>query len=793
MKSFLNATALGTSLLSLAIVPMYAARAASANDEAKPARVNAEGSFGVEEIIVTARRREESLQSVPVAVTAFTQSDLLKRGNFGAESLAESVPSLTFLNGVGTRSDIIFTLRGQSKVFGGRFPSTVVYFSDVPVFRITNGQFYDLQSVQVLRGPQGTLFGRVTDGGNIMIAPAKPANAFGGYVDVTAGNYSLRHISGALNIPIVEDKILFRAAFDVNRRHGFTRNTTTGRDLDDIHYDSFRASLVLKPTENLENYTIYSYNQADENGSSTKLSFVNPALSGGGLIQRLTGNAPAFLAALQALGPRTVSVGSLAYGSDGGNFNRRHDHYVINTTTWSPFSNLKIKNILGYIRVKNHWGTDYDGSPLPIIDTPNPFLPHFDYYYEQYSEEFQVQGQVGTKLNYTVGTYWDSLRPGGPAENNTVNFGTVIRDDVQYQKTRSKAAYGQVGYDLGGVLPGLKMDAGMRYTIDHTKADYTSLRGVLPTPPYTAAAYSAAQDKIPHGVCNAATKCLTAKTSSRAFTWTAGLDYQINRKVLVYGKVSRGYRPGGFNASTVAGLPVEYKPEYDTSVEIGSKLDYDVSTVHLRTNVAIFRDRYSKIQKAVSKVIAGVPYTYITNALDAKIQGIEVEQTIIPFDGLNLGVKWSHIKARYDKQSAADLAIACVPSSTIFCSLNKLQGTPKNQLTVDAHYTLPVDPTIGEIRVGGSYFTRSSMAAGDSNYLSVVTGTIPGIGLASFDIRWNSVFNSRVDARFFMTNAFNKVYITGSNPFERNLGISSLQYGEPRMWGFSLRYNLGDN
>lgn len=788
--------------LGLAIGAPSLAETSSANSAADVGAANG----GLEEIIVTARRKEENIQIVPVAVTVVSQQDIGDRGTFDISDLGQDVPNLNFSTQAGSRSDILISLRGQSNVFGGRFPSTVPYFAEVPVFLMTNGQFYDLDNVQVLRGPQGTLFGRVTDGGNIMLTPQKPSNDFEGYIDAKGGNYALHDVKGAVNLPLIDDKLLFRAAFDVNRRDGYTTNILTGNKLDDVHYESFRASVVYKPIDGLENYTIYAYNDAHENGSSNAISYVNPAAVAGSVAgtASLFGFPPgaaaalgasaaagtsAALAAQQAMGPRSVNIGSLFYGSNGGIFNDRHDTYVINTTTWRQSDDFQIKNILGYIRVNNHWGSDFDGSPVPIIDEPNPVDSYYDFNYAQYSEEFQVQGRaLGGKLEYTAGTYWDYMYTPRPAEFDTINLLIINNDTTQYETTRSQAVYTQFRYDLGDILTGLKVDAGVRYTLDLTESDDATQ--IAPWDP-TGSLFGLGPlgfDTVKHGVCDQSVDCTHYDARSHALTYTFGLDYQVADRALVYGKLSRGYRPGGFNA-TSGTADASYTPEYDLSLEFGAKVDYDISSVHARTNVALFRDRYSDIQKL--EVLPSIPPTsLITNAANADVMGVELEQTIVPVKGLTIKADWGYIDARYDRQSPAQLAQACYYPYVGFCTLNQFQATPKNTISADVSYTLPLQKDIGEVAFGGNWYHRTMMYGSDSSFLDP-TLAIPGYSLFNLNASWTRIVNSPVDLYFFMTNVANKVYVAGSGSFQHTIGISTVQYGEPRMWGFGVRYNFG--
>lgn len=756
---------------------------------------NAEAGV-IEEIVVTARRKAENLQSVPVAVTAISPQDLSSKGTVGYGDLAQSVPSLNFANFAQSRSDINPTIRGQNTVFGGRYPSVIAYFAEVPILKITQGQFYDLEGLQILRGPQGTLFGRVTDGGNILISPSRPDSEFGGYIEAKAGNYDMRGLTGAVNVPLIQDKLIVRAAFDINRRDGFTKNVLPGvakkyRDLDNVHYDSFRVSVLAKPTENLENLTVYSYNQADENGTGNVTTGVNPGFLtfalGPVLGPLVAAQAQDALLAQQARGVRTTSVGDLTFGPNAGLFNKRHDTYVINTTTWRPGENFQVKNIFGYVRIKNRFGTDNDGSPVNLVLFPNPIYPSPDFNLEQFSDELQIQGRIGGKLDYTLGTYWDRARTGGRSENTSMFFLFAYAAQNQYAVSDSRAVYGQVSYDLGDLVTGLKLDAGLRYTEDHTKASSASISGLWD--PHNILGFGVFDlSSYPHGICPDSPSCVVHEVKSHAITYTAGLNYQITNDIMIYGKVSRGYRPGGINIAPDPTKSPLYFPEYDLSKELGAKADYDIGFVHARTNIAVFHDNYQKIQKLVTEI----PFVRVLNANKAKVWGIELDQTIVPMRGLNINVSYSHLEAEYDQPSAAEVTAACTPPYSGFCTLNRFSGAPSDAVTVNAHYTLPLSDDIGEITFGGSWYHRSSMASNDNSFIEP-SAISPGYDLISLDVRWSNIFRSKVDAALFVTNVTDKVYSSGLNGALNTLGFSSAQYGAPRMWGLSMRYNFGGN
>lgn len=247
------------------------------------------------DIIVTARRREENLQDIPLAVTAFGGEALREKSIVTQDDLVAHTPSLQIRSNGAQRSDGAFFLRGQGSTFGSQ-PGVIVYTNEVPNFAVpnfgNNTQFYDLENIQVLKGPQGTLFGRSTTGGAVLLTTKKPTNDLEGFIEGKFGNYSYKELTGALNLPIVEDKVLLRVAGNVVRRKGFTTSLVTGQDLDDKGRESYRISLVLRPVEGFENYTIFRGEHIDENGSGIVLSQHNPNyLTGATTIDPITGNA----------------------------------------------------------------------------------------------------------------------------------------------------------------------------------------------------------------------------------------------------------------------------------------------------------------------------------------------------------------------------------------------------------------------------------------------------------------------------------------------------------------------
>jgi iron complex outermembrane receptor protein len=770
---------------------------------------------GLEEIVVTARRREERLQSVPVAVTAFTPSSLEEKHIESASDLQHYVPAL--VSSQETRDEQVFYLRGQGPNGGqGGAPGVITYFAEVPFYASGPGIYFDLDNLQVLRGPQGTLFGRNTTGGAILFEPKRPTNNFEGYLQASFGNYNLHAEEGALNIPIIDDKLLIRGAFSIEQRDGFTHDFTNGQDLDNRDYWSFRLGVTWRPTDDLENYLVYDSLYSHTNGTGIELQAINtnPA-AGTTFYQTFCPAAPApctlaqkLLAAQAAVGPRgTFSTPGL------NGLDKTYSYGITDILTYDLSDNIKFKNIFGYRELRNLLRYDLDGMPLAVIDfvTPN----NWNLSNSQYTEEFQFQGNsLDGNLNWIGGGFFEFLHPSGTtvAELATTSViaphMTSIPLRVQVLSNsmgqnalgpegiteRTQAVFLQGTYNLGGlydVLDGLKFTAGVRYTWDYTSnSNFEIVNVFLPTslPPPLGGLQVAHQDCTTNPLT-----CVYQSHQFQAPTWTVGLDYQVTPDTLVYVKSSRGFKSGGFNGAGNQTFPIKYESEFVTDVEIGLKADWDIDGVKLRTNFDAFHDDYTNAQRAVGVLVQTVPTpgapksatTLIANG-DATIEGTEFEGTVIPFKDLEMTASWTYIHARYDK--------FFIPQGGFAPPLNETDlpypFTPKNKFGFSARYHLPFVPEEdGDLSVQASYVHTGRIQYATSDIEPF--GNEPGYGLVDLNVDWNNVFGAPVDASFFMTNVTDNVVKIGNVGIYNSSGYVSVIYNEPQMWGFRVKYHFG--
>jgi len=771
---------------------------------AQPAAQNSASSGGLEEIVVTARRREEKLQTVPVAVTAFSSKELQQKSIESASDLQHYVPSL--MSSQQSRDEQVFYLRGQGPNGGqGGSPGVIAYFAEVPFNGSGPGIYYDLDSLQVLRGPQGTLFGQNTTGGAVLFGPKKPTNNYEGYVQLTLGNYDWYGVEGAVNIPIVDDKLLLRIAGNRAKRDGYTHDIGTGQNHDNRDLWSGRASLTFRPTDDFENYLVYDVLYSHTHGTGIVPQAVNPNLDpritdtdGSPLLQGSfartfgVGTVERLIAQQNRLGPRTIDT-------DVRGLDKTYSWGITDIAQWDVSDDVKIKNIFGYRGLKNLLRYDFDGTRLIQGDfiTPKGWNLNND----QYSDELQLQGKLlDGKLNWILGGFFEFLHPasfttakvqttivlfpGAPPGVATLDANAYGQNALgpQGETNRTHAGFVQADYDFGGIddaLEGLKLTVGFRYTSEYrSNSNFSTVSVRVP---------GLNPIVLPCGKTTGLA-CVYASHTFEAPTWTAGLDYQIDPQTLVYAKGSRGYKAGGFNGAGGVNFPQRYKSEYVTDAEVGLKSDWDIDGVKLRTNVDAFHDDYLNAQRAVGiqfEILQGQPSTLTsTTAIangNATIEGVEFEGTVVPFDGLNLTATWSWIDAHYDK-----FIVPTIGNRTAL----PYPFVPKNKFGFTADYKLPFVPDdMGEVHAIASYVHtgRIQYATGDVEPF----GSEPGYGLLDLRLDWDNVADQPVDVSFFMTNVTDNVYKLGNYGVYTTLGVVSGILGEPRMYGAQIKYRFG--
>lgn len=762
-----------------------AAPAAYAQETTAPQAATQAPKDEIGEITVTARRREESAQTVPVSVTAFNGEMLREKAIVSTQDLTYTTPGLNVAPQT-SRDTPSIVIRGQRRATAGAAaPSVVTYFADVPL--PNDGSIvptFDVGSIQVLKGPQGTLFGRNTTGGALLLYPVAPTYDFGGYGQVTIGSYNERTLEGAINLPIVDGKIALRLAGQLARRDGYTTNLGAGGDLDDRHNDAFRGTLLLEPIDGLKNVTVFDYYKASENGTGLVNNGVypNPAVAGGGNARSAV-NAPYFdcgvagcdvdiaLSQQKAWGPRTVATSIAPYS-------RRIFWGVANTTTLDVGS-ITFKNIFGYRRTKIDGGRDMDGTALVLNDGVSNVAS------EQISDEFQILGKAfNDRLDWIVGAFY--LKSDPTDVNGSVTYAAAIPGrtftyNENYNTAESKALFGQIGYAFGGFAEGLRVNGGFRYTWDKSSGCSVAVLSTLA--------------RIGPDRCQSAGG-KTGAESSKAPTWTIGLDYKVSKDVFLYITNRRGYRAAGFNQSGLSSFYdgfESYKPEKVTDYEAGIKSSWRIGDVRGRFNIAAYTSKYSNIQRSIfpganfdgDNNSANDPGNLIINAAEATIKGTEFDFSITPVRGFSITGFGAYTDAKYDKYEAPAAFVPLLGTNPVN---NKFSYTPKWTLGAGARYAYNLG-NAGELVLNANWFHSAKVwyveRPLDTNGIQSAYDTV------NLKLDLNNIEGRGIDVGLFMRNVFDVTYAAAGGVVTPSITSTTLVYNEPRVFGVQLRMAFG--
>jgi iron complex outermembrane receptor protein len=760
---------LGILCASASVIGLAYSNSAIAQASDQPA---ASATTGLEEVVVTARRREERIQTVPVAITAFSSKDIEERHIDEVHELIRSVPGLgaslpgSDANAPYSTHTVLRGLQGVAVYFAD-VASRADYSTSTGLTRgLSPGIFYDLDHIEVDKGPQGTLFGRNSIGGLISIAPKRPTNEFEGYAKATLGDYSDREFEAAVNVPIIADKLLVRIAGQSQTRDGYTIDARNGKDYDDRDYYAWRVGVTFRPSDDFENYLLYTGYWQHSNGGSTIMKYANPGFApavGLGLL-------PAF-AEQQALGPR------LENGRTPPGLGKDYFYGFVDQATWDISDDLSLKNIASANVTKTLATQDSDGTFLPLINIGDPVNPHGWTVNEvQYTEEMRLQGKaLDNKLDWVFGGYLEYIHPLGDSlyETDTLNSLAYYHFD---NSSRSQAVFAHGIYDLSDWVDGLRFTGGYRYTWDFASVIQTATSG---RDGVTRNARGVPTNCV--GVPVADNNCVNAVNGNfNSPGWNVSLDEQLTDKLLVYVRAGHAYRPGTFNL-TVAPIFQKVQPEKVTDVEIGVKSEWELFGMQGRINADLFHTDYKSIQ--VSTPVSFVDATgttrvanAFTNGGAATVEGGEFEGTIIPVKGLELSGHFSYVFPQYSNYPG----VALKPPFIYYT---------KVEWGASGTYHFPIDESFGDVAFTATYSRNGQ------EYATIVQNdplrVVPGYDIVDFRLDWTNIFGYPVDASGFVNNVFDATYISGTLPLYTLLGFSSVSYGPPRMYGFSLKYRFG--
>ncbi len=700
-----------------------------------------EAGASTEEIVVTAQRRSERLQDVPLAITALSAAQLAQSGVRNLEDIGGRSPGV-FFKSLNVAQPQIY-IRGIGTVqFDNSSEAPVGLFVDeVYIARHSAGlsALYDLDRVEVLRGPQGTLYGRNTIGGAINVITREPTQDTEGEVSIEFGSYGALRTRGAVGGGL-SDTVSARVAFATNDRRGWTRNTVTGKRANDEDNVAGRVKLLFEPSDR----------------TRFKLSADYARDRAAGFEQEIKG--------LQNLGiaPSQVELTPdqpyVSQANVAGHQNRR----IWRTSLRSEFDlsdSVSLTSITAYQDHVFDGLRDLDAGPVPLIETKEDEKGH------QFSQEVRLASTGDRPFKWLVGAYYfdeDSRRTerwgiGGLFPVNPI---ALFAGDYFWTfdgGTKSYAFFGQANLAL---TEQFEVVGGLRYTHDRKAGDYT--------------VRSTAALAVPSFVSPT-----TGFTRAVSDSWSSvdpaiTINFRPAKDVLIYGSYKSGFKSGGFqhrpSSTLVASLP--FNPEDMNAWEFGIKSQWFGR--RLVANLSAFNYDYKDLQQL--DLVPNTTITFTSNVGSARVRGAELELTARPVPAVDLGLSYSYLDAKYRDYLDASGAQR---------RGNYLNRAPKNGVNLSGQYTADLD-SAGSLAFRVEYLWRDEIFFNQDN---APVNREPSLGLLQARIVYRTA-NDRISVAATGTNLTKEVYCANQIVSVPSSTAATCVVGAPRQVSVELKYRF---
>ena len=705
---------------------------------------------GLEEIVVTAQKKSENLQTVPISVTAITGAAIAAHQITSIEGLANSIPNVQINSFSNSPDSAVFTIRGvgvnDADPYVGTTVSVVVDGVVVGVNTAALLSLFDVDRVEILRGPQGTLFGANTTGGVVNVVTKQPTGELGGEAQVVLGNYKRIDINAALNFPITEN-LSGKISVLHTGRDGYFTNTLDGGNLGAMYITSLRG--YLKYDSGDYNATLIGEYVRSRNGSQTNVNFSDASQ------------------ALYIKGYTDTGVIAFKRGQSADQPNRNdRDTYSLTLTQTLRSGIGDLVSISNYRKYDSNLYSDDDATELVLLQTHRISGQH------QFSEELRDTININDNVQLLVGGFgfyqkYD-LQQGTKLDGFLRGLG---QPQSQEQTNWSLSAFSQLYVNLSDKL---RLQGGMRYAHEKTTARSTTANSFTTTP----GGYAGFNDPVIPGSFLAA----TGEKAWNNVGYKIGLDYKLDTHTLAYGYYARGFKSGGFTGRIARAEDIgPFGPEHLDTIEIGIKTD--LLDRRLRFNLAGFYNIYKDMQITQNiTYLDGRNSASIVNAGSAKTKGFELEVSALPFDGFTLSGSLAYLDAKYTKYDTLVLDPATGALVPISYAGNRLMNAPKWNASASINYKFAVGPGNTTLFVQDN-FTSSKY----SNFTDLPQELIGDINLVNANISW-SPDGERWSIGAYGRNVFNKKYYGQKLYLSGVVGFASL--GAPREYGLDFKVNF---
>ncbi len=773
---------------------------------------------GIEEIVVTAQRRETVLQTTPVAISAYTGESLAEDKVFTVTDLANSVPAFSLT--AGTPLDVELNIRGvtNTRLDAPTADPSIGTFVD-GVYHARSGDlnydFYDLARVEVIRGPQGVLLGKNVVGGALSIITAKPKFDPSAKVLVSYGNYNAQLISGYATGGLT-DKLAGRFSFQTRKHSGYARDILHDREVEDLDAVQARAQLLYEPGD--DGWTvrgIVEYNKDSTNGlNSVAVDGGTPSCETSYLRTNCTRPWSNLRRYLGITNPRENVAQAMPYAGLRAPLQQfmKREGTGITLDIQKPLGSFNFNSLTNYRKGFGQQVYDQTGAgpealgwdtaryaafsafvaaTRPVGNTSNGAFLFAEPVGERaevkaFSQEFRLTSNTDGKFEWIAGVYYkdDSIDKQDDfigetffSSVTTGPFANALRtlsgqsQWINNGKNKSSAVFGQIAYKF---TDGLKLSVGARYTEDKKSGVNQGIaiaRGdrFLPTDTATLTPLS-----LPPGT-NSYLQVYGQKWNK--FTPQAILEWKQSDALFMYGTVARGFKGGGFEdtAATAAAAAVPYNPETVTNYEVGFKSN--LLNRRIRLNATVFKMDYKDLQ--VTQTNAQCLCNLTQNAASANIEGVEAEFEFAVTPELRLSLSGSYVDPKYE--DFIETAINPSTGQRLVSTGNRLQRTPKEQISAGVDFTTSFGKWADALNFHVAYSWQSDLFWNTDNIAKQdAYGLLDvRVGLAPQDAKWEvAVYGKNVSDKLYRVNAI------------AFFGEEVSQFGAPRTYGIDLTWKF---
>jgi len=765
----------------------------------------------IEEITVTARKRDESLKDIPLSITAFSASQLESAGIRRSEDLARFTPNLKFEQTPAEQNGASVQIRGVGNFdpIATRDGGVGIYVDGIYLAR-AQGQLIglaDIERVEVLRGPQGTLFGRNTVGGAVSIISRKPSpDVLESSASLRFGNYGLLETRASANLPLLTEKAALRLSLQTTSRDGYTKNQLIGQETDDRRLLGYRAALRVTPTDDVELLLSGEQTRSHQTGRGGECRFSPVAFE-----------SAAFSQVQQLSGTGFVDE-CLANQGDGDEFRYRSpfrskenlDTTELSSTIRWALGKLELRSLSSWQRQENESKFELSFVSSSVSQA---FVDGDKDHNDQVSQELNLSGSaLGGRLKFTGGVYgfYEKATPnrqlaaasfnlclldpsllvldpdfedvllasfGLPLDSSlppelrqtVICSGTLLTHGPKIS-TSALSGYGQLTYDLSEHL---HFTGGLRYSAERKEFAFQQRNFNSPDP-------TTASEAFPDG---------PFRDEERFGKWTplVSLAYDVTEAANLYGSYSRGFKSGGFNGRPNAQVPASLLPfdqEVLDSYEVGFKSSWLDN--RLGVDLAVFYNQYDDIQTTIlSASSTGAFASRVANASRAEIRGAEIELQAVPAPGYDVRVGMGFIDAElrdFDDQARGPIVEGVQTFVPIDRSGEELFNTPRFSGTVSAAYTFFGLAALGDLTTRLTWYHQEEVNyAPQSETLRQGTYGLLGAQIVL------ALSDGRTEIALFGENLLDRRYVGSGLNLEDGFALSAAYYGPPRMYGAEIR------